>query len=352
MSTIARLFAGLAALLLLALVMAYLAGFFNPTITPGTTPRAQLAEIPVTEVQLLAQPRVEQATGTVSARNEVLVAARITATVESVAVDAGDSVTNDELLLTLDDRDLAARVAQQAQMVESARARVSEARPAAERIRDLARRGVASQAELEQAEATLRAAEAELARAEQALTEARTALSYTEIRSPFAGRVSERRVDPGDTATPGESLLRIYDPEALRLTATVRESLASRLQAGQTLPVRIDALDLEVDGEISEIVPAADPGSRSFEVRVALPARENLYPGMFGRLGIPLGTEARLAIPREAVAHYGQLEFVEVLGEEGVLRRYIRTGRELSGGRVEVLSGLQVGERVVMPAGG
>jgi len=156
-------------------------------------------------------------------------------------------------------------------------------------------------------------------------------------------------VDPGDTATPGEPLLRLYDPQALRLTATVRESLASRLQTGQTLPVRIDALDLEVEGEIAEIVPAADPGSRSFEVRVALPARENLYPGMFGRLGIRLGTEARLAIPQAAVARYGQLAFVEVMGAEGILRRYIRTGRALPGEQVEVLSGLQVGERVVVP---
>lgn len=349
MNVLLRLLGGTAALLFLALAMAYLAGFFNPAIPPAPTPQAALAEVATTPVVLLEQAQVEQAIGTVSARHEALIAARLTATVATVTVNAGDSISTDEVLLTLDDRDLQAQVAQQEQLVESARARLSEARPAAQRIRDLARRGVASQAELDQAEATLRAAEAEQLRAEQALNEARTALSYTEIRAPLDGRVAERRVDPGDIATPGEPLLRLYDPQALRLSATVRESLTSRLKTGQTLPVRIDALDLAVAGEITEIVPAADPGSRSFEVRVSLPPQENLYPGMFGRLAIPLGTEARLAIPQAAVAHYGQLAFVQVLSEEGILRRYIRTGRELPEAQIEVLSGLSADEQVVLP---
>ncbi|MDX1653661.1 MAG: HlyD family efflux transporter periplasmic adaptor subunit, partial [Candidatus Competibacteraceae bacterium] len=151
------------------------------------------------------------------------------------------------------------------------------------------------------------------------------------------------------TAVPGQPLLRLYDPDQLRLEASVRESLASRLQRGATLTARIDALDLELPATVDEIVPTADPGSRSFLVKAALPFRADLYPGMFGRLLIPLGTVARLYVPQEAVARFGQLEFVQVPTPQGTARRYIRTAGPGAEGRLEVLSGLSEGERVILP---
>ncbi len=143
--------------------------------------------------------------------------------------------------------------------------------------------------------------------------------------------------------------MRLYDPQQLRLEANVRESLASRLERGQPLVARIDALDQQFDVTVDEIVPSADPGSRSFVVKVTLPNRPNLYPGMFGRLLIRTDRRETLYIPQQAIAQFGQLKFVQLVTDQGVVRRYIRTGHEAKD-RVEVLSGLQTGEKIV--AGG
>jgi Trk K+ transport system NAD-binding subunit len=188
-------------------------------------------------------------------------------------------------------------------------------------------------------------------RAADALEEARTARSYSTIRAPFDARLVDRFVDPGDTVMPGTPMARLYDPGRLRLEANVRESLAELLRSLDQLDVRIDALDRTVRGRIEEIVPSSDPGSRTFVVKVGLPADPALFPGMFGRLAIPVGVEERFLVPGDAVLRVGQLEFVRVESGEGVQRRHVRTGQPAEDGLIEVRSGLEPGERVRVPAG-
>lgn len=349
MKLIGRVLGTLAALGLLGLVMAYLAGFFHEKIDSHPTKVTQQPpEGIIVKVEVVEEPLIEQATGTVQAKNEAVISARIMATIASIPVRAGDTVKTGEPLIILDSRELEARLEQQLQTVTAAQARLSEAESTYNRIKSLAERGLATKAELDRAEAALRTARAELERARRMAEEAGTALSYSTISAPFPGRVIERFADPGDTATPGTPLMRIYDPENLRLEANVRESLASELNRGRELTVHIDALDQEFSAMVDEIVPSADPGSRSFVVKVMLPAQPNLYPGMFGRLLIPSGTTKRLHIPTQAIARVGQLEFVIVLTDEGAIRRYIRTGIQTDE-HTEVLSGLAPGERVILP---
>jgi RND family efflux transporter MFP subunit len=338
------------ALVLLAAVMAQLAGLFGDKVAPG---RVEVTQEPVAgsvvTVTAGEEAIIEAATGTVRSRHESVLSARITASVLEVPVSAGDSVVPGDILVALDDRDLRARWQQQQQAVAVAAAKLAEAEPSYARVESLFARRAVSKADLDRAEAQLAAARAELSRARRAEEEAETALTYGTIRSPVAARVIDRLVDPGDTATPGQPLLRLYDPDQLRLEANVRESLATRLERGQRLTARIDALEAEFPVTIEEIVPSADPGSRSFVVKARLPADTSLFPGMFGRLLIPHGTVERYYVPERAVARVGQLEFVNVVGDSGVVRRYVRTGTRASGDRVEVLSGLKPGERVVVP---
>jgi len=272
------------------------------------------------------------------------------ATIAAMPVRAGDAVEEGDVLVMLDSRELEARLEQQRQQVVAAEARLAEVQSNYRRIRPLAERGVTTQAELDRIESVLRSAQAELARAREAADEATTALSYSTITVPFAGRIIDRFADPGDTVMPGEPLLKVYDPRDLRLEANVRESLAAGLKRGEELVVRIDALGEEFPVVVDEIVPLADPGSRSFVVKVSLPARPNLYPGMFGRLLIPSGITKRFYIPARAIARLGQLEFVRVVGDDGIVRRYVRTGIQRDDGWVEVLSGLEPGEKLILPS--
>ncbi|MEJ2130307.1 MAG: efflux RND transporter periplasmic adaptor subunit, partial [Gammaproteobacteria bacterium] len=142
--------------------------------------------------------------------------------------------------------------------------------------------------------------------------------------------------------------LKLFNPGTLRVEATLRESLIRHVRLDAALKARIDAVDDTVVAEVEEIVPSADPGSRTFILKARLPRVPGIFPGMFARLEIPLGTEMRLTIPAAAVQRAGQLTFVYVRTAQGDVRRYVRLGNATDG-YVRVTSGLEAGEVVVIP---
>jgi len=340
------------ALALLGGVMAYLAGFFEEKIPidfSGVVPNAAGGE--AVTVAAVTEPLIEQATGTLRAKVETVISPLITAAVSSVAVRAGDEVRAGEVLVTLDARELKARVDQAHQSVVAADVMLDRMEKEAQRVERIfkADPGATSRAERDRIQAGLSTAQAELARLKRFEDEAQTALSYAKLTSPIAGRIVERYADPGDTVRQGVPVLRLYDPGTLRLEANVRESVASKLRRNQTLTVEIDALDKQrYEGIVDEIVPSADPGSRTFVVKVSLSQGAGLYPGMFGRLLIPIGQVEKIYIPSAAVTRVGQLDFVVVKTGQGAVRRYVRLGARGGDARIAVVSGLKPGEQVLV----
>ncbi len=341
----------ISALALLGGVMAYLAGFFDDKIPIDFSQVVPASETGRTfTVRVANEPLIEQAAGTLRAKVETVISPLITAKISSIAVWAGDEVKAGQVLVTLDSRELKARVDQVHQAVVAARARLAQTEKDIARVRRIIRAdpGAVSKAERDRVQTALSTAQAELARLKRQEDEAKTALSYSNLAAPIAGRIVERLGDPGDTAIQGSPLLRIYDPATLRLEANVRESVASQLAKGQHLTAEIDALNKRYSVVVDEIVPSADPGSRSFLVKVGITDGTGLYPGMFGRLMIPLGKVDKIYIPIEAVTQVGQLDFVIVKAEQGVVRRYVRLGESVPEDRIEVISGLTAGETVLI----
>ncbi len=341
------------ALVLLAVVMAYLAGFFEekiPVDLSGGGPSSDTGRAVVVEITV--QPLIEQAAGTLRAKVETVISPLITASISSIAVWSGDEVRAGEVLVTLDARELQARVDQAHQAVVAAGARLAQTEKDLARVRRIIKAdpGAVSKAEDDRLQTALSTARAELVRLQRQKDEARTALSYSKLAAPIAGRIVERLADPGDTARPGEPLLRMYDPATLRLEASVRESVASKLVKGQSLFAEIDALKKRYPVVVDEIVPSADPGSRSFLVKVSLTDGSGLYPGMFGRLMVPIGQIEKIFIPLEAVTRVGQLDFVIVKTRQGAVRRYVRLGERRLDGHVEIISGLAAGEQIIISA--
>ena len=291
-----------------------------------------------------------EAVGTVRPISRVTVAPQVGGSVVEVAAEVGDRVEAGALLVRLESRELEARLEQARSALAAAEAALEEARLGDERVRSLFEREASTREELERADAARKRAEADVEAARQRVRETEAARSHARLESPLAGVVAERHVDPGDLAWPGRTLLVVHDPERLRLEAAVREGLIGRVAPGAELVARLPALDLAVTATVDEVVPSADPRSRSFLVRASLPPTPGLHPGMFGRLSIPAGEREVVRVPAEAIARVGQLEtaLVEVGGRW--TRRHVTTGRG-EGGRVEVLSGLTGGERVGLPAG-
>jgi RND family efflux transporter MFP subunit len=336
----------------LGFAVAWLSGGCEERVAPGRVEAeaaaAQGRAVPVEEV---SEPAIEWSSGQLASARHTAVSSRVLARIEEVRVRAGSRVAEGDVLVVLEAGDLAARVAGAEQAVRSAQARLALAKSEYARAEELFREGIGTRQRLDQAAAELRAAEAGASGLGESLAEARATRAFTEIRAPVSGRVVDRLAEPGDTAVPGAPLLRIYDPSVLRIEAPVRESLAVGLRVGQRLRIDVPALgDAGLEGEIDELVPFAEPGARSVLVKVRLPGGdERLFAGMFARIAVPAGERRRLLVPAAAVERIGQLEFIDVVGEGGAReRRVVTTGEPAAGGRVEVLSGVRLGERVLV----
>ncbi len=329
----------------------WLAGKFAPKV-PASTAAAR-AEAPAVEgrvvpVRLIRLPRAESAVGTIRAVHETSIGSKLLARVVEVKLKAGQAVKAGDVLVRLDDTDLRARLQQAKAAVEAAQAVRNQALADERRYENLWRKAAATKQEFEKAETAVRSAEAELRRAEETVKELQATLDWATLRAPMDGLVIDKKVDVGDMVTPGQVLVTLFDPKRMQLVASVRESLAHKLQVGQDIGVHVEGINKRCAGTVSEIVPEAQSASRAFQVKVTGPCPAGIYTGMFGRLLIPLEEEELLVIPRQAVRNVGQLELVEVVQQGRASRRAIRTGRTV-GDDVEVLSGLRAGEQVVIP---
>lgn len=358
-SLVTLVFIGIMAGLLL-----WLTGYFAPKVAPGThTATTNTPAIPANwtrvPVEQLTLPRIEPVVGTIKAVHEVNIAARIMARVMEINLKAGQAVQADQVLVRLDDRDLQSRINQANATLAAVMAQRDDAEIQLTRIRNLIAQKVATQFELDKATVAHTSALAEVARAQQMVSETKIMLDHSIIKAPLTGTVVDKKVEVGDMVTPGQILLTLYDPTRMQMVASVREGLIGQLQVGQQLGVKIDAFgDKLCSGTISEIVPLADPASRSFQVKVTGPCPAGLFAGTFGRLQIPLETERLLVIPARAIQRVGQLEMVYVavknpgersLPEYEPTTRSILTGRSLPGDKIEILSGLTLGEVIFTP---
>jgi RND family efflux transporter MFP subunit len=184
--------------------------------------------------------------------------------------------------------------------------------------------------------------------AEQAVKGAAVMKSYSEIRAPFSGTVTRKMVEPGNLTAPGAPLLIIEKEGTYRLETHVEESRLPLIRLGQPVKVHVEALNLDIDARVSEIVPAVDAASRAFLVRIDLPRVAKLHSGLFARAEFPIEPRPVVVVPASAVRSQGQVQSIFVI-EGGRARSRMVTIGDRHDDQVEVLSGLAPGEKVVYP---
>ena len=334
-------------LVAVCVLLLWLAGVFSHKVPMDiASSGVQAPHDELVAARLVKMPLTEQAIGTVQAANEASVASRILSRVVELNLKAGQIVKVGEILVRLDDTEIRAKLQQAEANVVAAQAALKQAETEERRFGTLLKSSAISQQDYDKAATKLKSSEADLNRATEFANEMRTMLGYATIVSPMDGMIVDKKVNEGDTVSPGQALLKIYDPKQMQLVASVRESLTYKLRAGQSIGVKVDALDKLCLGTVSEIVPESNAASRSFQVKVTGPCPAGIYTGMSGRIVIPLGEEDVLLIPKTAVRRSGQLELVEAEEAGKIVRRAVRTGRAF-GTDVEILSGLKAGEMVV-----
>ena len=321
-----------------------------------------VSNVSVVSAQTTNIPDVVEAVGTLRAAETSQLSAQMMGNIVEVHVREGDHVQRGQVLAVLDDaqpraaldRAAAAELTAQ-QEISASESDFTLAEATFRRYQTLYDRKSVSPQEFDEIKARYQGAQArrEMARAAQAqakaaLQQARTALGYTHIVAPFDGLVTEKKADTGTLASPGMPIFTIEDLRRYRLEATVNETDLRYVHQGQQVFVSIDALgDRDLKGKVIEIVPAADPASRSFLVKVELPPDPALRSGLFGRTQFTRGERPALLIPRTAIVERGQLEGIYVLDQNRIAGlRYITLGKP-SAQQVEVLAGLQAGEMLI-----
>lgn len=322
----------------LVVAMALLAGCGaqeEPATTVVSAAPARTIQASVVEVKPTMVPIRVEVTGQVAAMFQATLSSRIQGTIETLLVREGTQVSKGQVLIRLDSRDLQADLARVHAEIENAKAHL-------DRMNQLYAQDAVSKQEMENATRAYRVAEANRKAVE-------AQLSYTTVKAPFDGVITEKHVEAGELASPGQPLLKMEDPWRLRLEATVAEGDLKALSRGDKIPVMIDAFgDQVLSGTITHILPAGDPRTHTFMVKLELPKIAGLKAGMFGRFPLDKGATPCLLVPSTAIVERGELTSLFVVGEDHVARlRWVKTGRHFDQKDVEILSGLNEGERVM-----
>jgi RND family efflux transporter MFP subunit len=320
-----------------ALALALLAAACGRAETPAAAPEETPVAVRTARVGGAGDGWIE-VPGAVEAAQAATLASRHSAIVEEVRVEEGAAVRAGDLLIVLDGADLKARV-------EAAEAALTAAGAHRDRIAGLLARGAATPHEMDAAEVARAAALAER-------DAAREQIRYVEMRAPFAGRVTDKRVRRGDLALPGQPLLAIQGEARLRVAASVSEEQARRLVPGQEVAAALEDGD-EAHARIAIVGPAGDPASRRFLVKADLPPGSGARAGSFARLRLPRGAgdTPQALVPAAALFERGALTGVFVVEDGRARLRFVSPGGP-AGDAVVVRAGLDPGDEVILnPAG-
>jgi RND family efflux transporter MFP subunit len=330
--------------------------------------------VKIETVSASPMPEMYEAAGTVRSANVSLLNAQIGGTVSEVRVKSGDHVRKGQVLALIDDRSLRAQVdAAQAGVEEATQglAEVEQAHQAATAERqfaeatftryqalfqkkslslqeydDAAAKYKAALANERSLEAKKKAIQARHQQAQAQESSAETMLSYSRIVAPRDGVVTQRSIDAGTVVMPGMSIMVVEDTGHYRLEASLPEEFFAKITLGEETTVT--TARGQVQGRVAEVVPADDPASRTFLVKVDLPSDCSCQSGEYATALFPVEQIRTMSVPRAALVEHGELEGVYVVNSQGSVEyRLIKAGKSW-GEQIEVLSGLNPGDRVAV----
>lgn len=308
------------------------------TARPAAAPNLPPVKTQVATVRAEPIPSLTEVTGTVRSVQRAVIAGKVMGVIEELPVTLGQQVKAGDLLVKISANEISARVAQ-------AQSQLNAAKRDLERERALLQKG-ASTADM------VRGLEDRFAASQAMVREAEVMLGYVTIRAPFAGSITRKMANAGDLASPGVPLLEIEGAGNFQVEVGLPESLTARLELGTPLQVEVPATGITFTGKLAELSGAADPAARTMTAKITVPPSARVRSGQFARVQIPGGEVRTLLAPSGAVSRVGQMERVFVAADNRAVLRLVKTGPQ-RGDRIEILSGLDDGERVVVtpPAG-
>ncbi|HET6348567.1 MAG TPA: efflux RND transporter periplasmic adaptor subunit [Candidatus Krumholzibacteria bacterium] len=329
------------------LVLGLLAGCQHKPETHASSSAPVAVQSEVVEAGPMA--RTVEAGGSLHGAREAVLAAKVMASIREIRKLAGEPVKKGDVLIVLDDREVAGNIGQAEGALAQAEAAASLAESNYKRYQLLFERGSASQLELDQARFAHESAQGAVKQARAATQTADSYQSYALIPAPFDGRVVDRMAEVGDLAAPGHPLMRVEDARRLRLHVSLSENETGTATVGDSVRVDVPSVPGRTwTGTVAEVVPAVDPATRTTLVKIDLPEDAALRSGMFARARFTVGKRDALRVPRSSVVERGGMDGVFLVEDGKASFRLVQLAGDGVGEHVEVLSGLRPGDRVIL----
>ncbi|MDZ7805599.1 MAG: efflux RND transporter periplasmic adaptor subunit [Gracilimonas sp.] len=341
----------LSALLALTFMITVVTGCGSDT---ETIESSQTVDVKVQTASTSMSASTQSFPGMVESDNQASLSTIVMGTVTEVLVEVGEKVNKGDVLIRIkDDQILAQKSQLEANMVQ-AKANLENTEKNYNRIKNLYAEESATSKELDDISTMYEIAKANMDALNARMNEVNEMLAYTTIRAPFDGVVARRFVSEGDMAAPGHPLVAVADPGAIKITANVSEQWIGKITEGSEVKVNIESAGIyDASATLIAVSEAGDPMSRQFAVEAKLNDDElstHLKTGMFAQIGMNLGSDEALYVPKVALITRGQLTGIYTLTDDDkAVLRWVRLGQS-SGDQVEVLSGLTAGERYIAEA--
>jgi RND family efflux transporter MFP subunit len=285
-------------------------------------------------------------TGTVEALESVRVASRLMGYIRDIAVVEGQAVKAGQRLFTIDPLDIEGAVEQARLGVKQAEDAMKDAEADYKRFENLYKDEVVTRQNYEKMKLNYDMAVTRAAQAKAGLGTAQGQMRYATVTSPINGVVTQKLANEGDIAAPGHPVLMVENPARLQVRGSVSEDIHRGLKLGAQVMVEVDGQDQAVAAKVAQLAPAADPMTHTYTVKLDI-AAPGLKSGTFARILFPTGKRTVLAVPEAAVLERAGIVGVFVVDAQGAAQyRMVRLGKQ-EGGLVEVLSGLNPGDKVV-----
>jgi RND family efflux transporter MFP subunit len=297
------------------------------------------------------------ASGKIKSEYSADLSTRLMGFVNKVHVNVGDQVTKGQLLLSINNSDLQAQLAQVNASVAKAVAGYTIAEKDYKRFINLYEENSVSQKEMDDMKSNYEMAKAGLEAAEQMKKEIESQFAYSDIRAPFSGVITNRFIETGDLANPGIPLISIESPGNFEVDARVPESEIMNIKKDQEVSVTVKSINKVIPGKVSEVSSSSRNTGGQFLVKIRLLETDPmLLSGMYASIDFPIEKTTKdpglILIMKDAVIQRGQLSGVyTVKDQKTAILRWLRLGKTY-GDKIEVLSGLSADEEYIISAEG
>ncbi|WGS50668.1 efflux RND transporter periplasmic adaptor subunit [Paraburkholderia sp. D15] len=325
------LIAAVVVIVMLAIAIAQAIRKRSAPAAAAAQPAASIVEFAPDDLTTVSRRTLSETlplTGSLRAITQAAVKSKVNGSALDVLVREGDAVKTGQILAKIDARDYVARAEQSRGQMAAMAGQLDIARQTLDNNRVLVQKGFISKNAFDTAQSQYEIARANLDAARAALASSNLSLDDTVVRSPLDGQIATRSVEPGEKVTVDTRLFDVVDLRALELEAPVPVGEIGRVRIGQPVSIAFDGIDTPVQGAITRINPAAQPGSRSIMVyvQVANPAG-TLRVGMFGTGTISVGSRPNvLVVPADAVRTDGARHSVYALVGGKLVEQLVQTG--------------------------